>query len=172
MKPGIAGLLFATAILLPSVRAQEKSPPTYRLTFRMQETGLDPQPAIRHYVLLAQSNTRAKINASQRLPYYTSGKGETKEVHTAAVGSIFECIPQERGASVRLDCSLESSHISPTQPLKQQSIGILPVVVARQASVTATVPIGEEVILVRMDDPTSNSRLDIFVSIEKLPAIP
>lgn len=172
MKRGFAGLLFIAAWWQGALPAQENAPPTYRLSFRMQETGLDPQPTIRHYVLLAQSNTRAKINASQRLPYYTSGKGETKEVHTAALGSIFECIPQEKGSAVRLDCSLESSHVSPTQPVKQQPIGFLPVVVARQASVTATVPVGQEVPLVRIDDPTSNSRLDIFVSIEKLPAIP
>ncbi|MBL8221975.1 MAG: hypothetical protein JNL62_22245 [Bryobacterales bacterium] len=138
----------------------------------MQETGPDAETATRQYVLMAQSNTRAKINASQRLPYYTSGKGETKEVHTAALGSIIECIPQEKGSAVRLDCSLESSHVAATQPSRQPPVGFLPVVIARQASVTAMIPIGQEVPLVRMDDPTSNNRLDIFVSIERLAAIP
>jgi len=172
MKPGIAGLILAAALLLPSAGAQEKSPPTYRLSFRIQETGSDPQPTTRHYALMAQSNTRAKVNASQRLPYYTSGKGEAKEVHTAALGSIIECIPQEKGSAVRLDCSFESSHVAASQPVRQPPIGFPPVVIARQASVTAMIPIGQEVPLVRMDDPTSNNRLDIFVSIERLAAIP
>jgi hypothetical protein len=156
MKPGmlciIAAVTFAGAIA-----AQQKQPPTYRLSFRIQESAAD-KATTRKYVLIVQSKSRGKVNASRRLPYYTSSKGEAKELHTAALGSIIECSPEEQGSGVRLDCAFESSYVSPNQPVRQLPIGFPPVVNTRQASTTAFVAIGPEAQIVSMDDPSSNHR--------------
>jgi hypothetical protein len=167
MKSGILCIL-AAVILVPGVDAQEKQPPTYRLSFRLQESGAEGKATVRNYVLIVQGRSRGKINASRRLPYYTSSKGEAKELHTAALGSIIECTPEEKDPGVQLDCAFESSYVAPNQPREQPPIGFLPLINARQVSTTAFVAIGPEVQIVRLDDPSSNNKLEIFVSVERL----
>jgi hypothetical protein len=166
MKSWITCIL-ATVTFVPSLDAQENQAPTYRLSFRMKESGA-AKATTRNYVLIVQNRSRGKINASRRLPYYTSSKGEAKELHTASLGSIIECTPHETDPGVRLNCDFESSYVAPNQPGGQPPIGFPPVINARQVSTSAFVAIGPEVQIVRLDDPSSNNSLEIFVSIERL----
>jgi hypothetical protein len=166
MQLGIVRIVALTTLSL-AVHAQEKPRSTYRLNFRLEETAAEAARTTRSYALVVQSRSRGKINASRRLPYYTSSKGETKELHTAALGSIIECIADDKDAGVVLDCAIESSYVALDQPSKPAA-GFLPVVNSRQVSTTALLAIGTEVQIVRLDDPSSKNRLEIFVSVERL----
>ncbi len=166
MKVMIACLVIASS-LASVVLAQEKPAPTFRLHFRMHESGPQTEETTRNYVLLLQSESRGKINASRRLPHYTSSKSEAKELHMVALGSIIECTPKDEEAGVRLSCAFESSHVAAEQPREQPPIGFLPVLNMRQVSTTAVVPIGLEVQVANLDDPSTGNRLEIFVSAER-----
>ena len=166
-----AAACFAIALALPiCANAQDNAPPTFRLQIRMLESGNNSKPSGRDYTLIVQNKSRAKINASRRLPFYTSSKGETREVHTAALGSIIECVPEDAGTSVRLDCAFESSYVPSSPTGTQTPVGFLPIVNSRQVSTTALVPLGTEVQLARLDDPASGNRLEIYVTVQKLGA--
>jgi hypothetical protein len=134
----------------------------------LHESGPQAEEVTRNYMLVAQSDSLGKINASRRLPHYTSSKGEAKELHTVALGSIIECTPSDQGAAVRLHCAFESSYVAPEQPVEQTPIGFLPVIHSRQVSTTALIPIGREVQVAQLDDPASGKQLEIFVSAERL----
>lgn len=158
----------AAGALAQVTLAQEGSP-TYRLRFRLQESGTEVKTATtRNYDLIVQSKSRGKINASRRIPYYTSSKGEAKELHTAAVGSIIECSPEERETGVLLQCAFESGFIAQDQTAQPVPFGFLPLINNRQASTTAFVAIGPEVKLASMDDPSSSNRLEVFVTVERV----
>ena len=159
MKKMIVCLVIAP-FFVPAVPAQEKPVSTFRLHIRMLESGAQAEGTTRNYVLVAQSESRGKINASRRLPHYTSSKGEAKELHMVALGSIIECTPEDAEGGVRLDCAFESSYVAPEQPDKQTPIGFLPVINSRQVFVTALIPIGPEVQVARLDDPSSGNRLE------------
>ena len=66
------------------VLAQEAHVPTFRLNFRIHESGAQAEETTRNYVLVVQSESRGKINASRRLPHYTKSQGEAKELHLVA----------------------------------------------------------------------------------------
>jgi hypothetical protein len=166
MKRVIVCLVVASSFA-PVVLAQENTVSTFRLHFRMLESGVQVEETTRNYVLVVQSESRGKINASRRLPHYTSSKGEAKELHTVAVGSIIECTPKDAEGGVRLDCAFESSYVAPEQPVKQIPIGFLPIINSRQVFTTVLIPIGPEVQIVRLNDPSSGNRLEIFVSAER-----
>ena len=169
MKIRIAGLCLALTFSA-ATSAQEKPAPTYRLQFRLQETrpsATRTAPATRNYLLLLQGKSRGKINASRRLPYYTSTKGDAKELHTAALGTIIECSAADREGGVQLDCAFESSFVAREQPAPLPPIEFLPVMISRQVTAAAVVPIGKEVRFAGIDDPNTNSRLEIFLSAER-----
>ena len=70
-------------------------------------------------------------------------------------------------AGVSLDCAFESSYVAPEQPLEQLPIGFLPIINSRKVSTAAVIPIGPEVQVALLDDPSSGNRLEIFVSAER-----
>jgi len=119
------------------------------------------------YELVVQSRVRGKIDASRRIPVYTGSKGDAKEMHTVALGTIVECTADDRETLVRVDCAFESSYAAREQPPIQTPYGFLPTINSRQASVAALVPIGQEVRVARMDDPSSGNLLEIFLSAER-----
>jgi hypothetical protein len=160
--------LFIAPILAGAALAQEKVSPTYRLNFQLRDSPSETKQTVRNYSVIVQSRSRAKINASRRLPYYTSSKNEAKEVHAAAIGSIIECTPDERDAGVVLNCAFESSHVAAAQPTKQPPVGLLPVVNSRQVSTTARIPFGVQVQIATLDDPSNATRTEIFVTVERL----
>jgi hypothetical protein len=166
MKVMTAWLVIASSFA-SVVLAQEVQVSTFRLNFRIHESGAQAEGTTQKYVLLVQSGSLGKINASRRVPHYTRSKGDAKELHLVALGSIIECTPQDAEGGVRLNCAFESSHVAPEQPLKQPPIGFLPVLNMRQVSMTAVVPIGPEVLLASLDDPSSGNRLEVFVSAER-----
>ena len=166
MKSMTACLVIASSFA-SVVLAQEKPVSTFRLRFRMHESGAQAEETTRNYVLLLQSESRGKVNASRRLPHSTSSKGEAKELHTIALGTIIECTVEDAEAGVSLDCAFESSYVAPEQPVEQPPIGFLPIMNSRQVSTTAVIPIGPEVQVARLDDPSSGNRLEIFVSAER-----
>src|SRR5688572_11042656 len=90
------------------VLAQNKPVPVFRLHFRMHESGVESKATTLNYILVVQSGSRGKINASRRLPYYS--KGETKELHMIALGNIIECNARDAETGVQLDCAFESSY--------------------------------------------------------------
>jgi hypothetical protein len=90
-----------------------------------------------------------------------------KELHTAALGSIIECDARDAEGGVRLDCSFESSYVETEQPTKPIPIGFLPVVNSRQVHTAVVVPLGPEVEIAQLDDPSSGNRLEIFVAVER-----
>ena len=139
----------------------------FRLLFRMQEQGPGVERPTQEYALVIKSESRGKINASRRLPNYTSSKGGAKELHTVALGSIIDCRVQEADEGVLLDCAIESSAVASEQPAKHVPVGFLPVMNSRQVQTTAVVPLGPEVQIARLDDPTSGSRLEVFVTAER-----
>ncbi|MFN0101724.1 MAG: hypothetical protein ACKV2U_06490 [Bryobacteraceae bacterium] len=166
MKSTTAWLAIA-ATFASLVSAQDRPVSTFRLHFRIQESPVEANGTARIYVLAMESKSRGKINATRRLPYYTSSKGEAKELHTVALGSIIECKAEDGEGGVRLDCAFESSYVAPEQPRRQVSIGFPPVINSRQINATALVPIGREVQITRLDDPSSGNRLEIFVKAER-----
>jgi hypothetical protein len=165
MKLQIATLL-ALAAFTPQLHSQDPLPTTYRLQFRFKEVSGTVETS-RNYTLMLQSKTRGKINASTRVPFFTSSKGDNREVHTAALGSIIECNVEDRDSMLALDCSFESSFAAPKQPATATPSGFLPVVHSRQATVRAHIPLAQEVRLAAMDDPSSGNRLEIFVVAER-----
>lgn len=168
MKLWIAPLLVYGAFSSAAF-CQEKLPPVYRLQFRLQETGTGGKAAAaNHFALTVQNNERGKINASRRLPYYTSGKGEAKELHTAALGSIIECTPVQIETAVRLQCAFESSFVEPGQAARPVPAGFLPSIISRQASTTATIPLGKETRIASMDDLASRTSLEVYVTAERI----
>jgi hypothetical protein len=145
--------------------AQEKPTPTsYRLHFRIQESQPASKPSDSVYDLIIQSRSHGKINASRRIPYYSSSKSEAKEVHSVALGNIIECNAHEQDAGVQLNCSFESSFVTPVHMAEPRPAGFLPVTISRQVSTTAWVPLGSEIQIAGLDDPASKSRLEIFVT--------
>ncbi|MGH9627802.1 MAG: hypothetical protein ACRD7E_05620 [Bryobacteraceae bacterium] len=113
-----------------------------------------------------QAESKGTLNASYRIPYYTSTKGEAKELHTVALGSIFDCVARDAEDAVRLDCGFESSFVAK----RQQSIppvGFPPIIQSRQAHTTAVVPLGAEVVMAELDDPTTGNRLQFFIFAER-----
>jgi len=52
--------------------------------------------------------------------------------------------------------------------VQQRPVGFPPVVNSRQVQTTAVVPLGSEVQIARVDDPSSGNRLTIFVLAERL----
>lgn len=168
MSMWIAVLLVSGA-LSTAVTGQEKLPPTYQLRFRLVESGsVGSTPQASHFALIVQSNSRGKINASRRIPYYSSSKGEAKELHTAALGSIIECSPQEAESGVRLKCDFESSFVEPAQAAKPLPAGFLPVVNSRQISTTATLAPGQETQIATLDDPSSGNNLAVYVTADRV----
>jgi len=78
-------------VVIPATVTFGQAKPTYRLDFRMQESGASGSPASStRYSLLVQNGARGKINASRRIPFYTSLKGDTKE-------SIFSSKDEPKG---------------------------------------------------------------------------
>jgi hypothetical protein len=135
----------------------------------MLESSPQSTPKESKYTLLLQAESKGTLNASHRFPYYTSTKGEAKELHTVALGSIFDCVARDAEGAVRLDCGFESSFVS----RRQQSIppvGFPPLIQSRQARTSALVPFGAEVVMAELDDPTTGNRLQFFVSAERFSA--
>lgn len=163
------GLVFA-GLLAPSAPAQE-NPAGYRLSFRLDEAGPETKTS-KTFSMVVQSRARAKINASRRIPYYTSSKKKSVDLHTAAIGTIIDCGAFENGAGVRLDCSFESSFVEPGQSGRTIPTGFLPVMNSRQFFTNATVATGSDVQLASFEDPVNESRIDIYVKVEKMAAIP
>ena len=147
--------------------AQDKPAVTFRLHFRMHESGAKAEETTRHYVLALQSESSGKMNASRRLPFHTSSKGEAKELHTQALGSIIECDARDAARGVRLNCAFESSYVEAEQAATPTPIGFLPVTHSRQVHTTVVVPLGTEAQIAQLDDPSSGNRLEIFVSAER-----
>ncbi len=169
MKSAIR-ILSVTTALLCGLWGADPAPSTYRLNFRITEARPEVKEnsgSTKNFQMLVQSRSRGKINASRRLPHYTSTKGETRELHLAALGSILECIPEDRENGVRLECSFESSFVAPDQEGKPVAAGFLPVVHSRQMSSTAVVPVGVEVLFASFDDAASGNRLEILVLAER-----
>ena len=133
----------------------------------MVEAGARDSPESQTYTLLLQSGSRGKVNASRRIPNYTSTNGEAKELHTVSLGSIIECRAAEAAPGVSLDCAFESSYVEPGQPERVSPPGFLPVMNSRQVETRAVVPLGREVQFAQLDDPTSGNRLEIFVTAER-----
>lgn len=157
-------------IALVSINAQEGLL-SYRLHFSISETGQDQKTATRRYDILAGNRSRAKINASRRIPYYTATSAnknrDVKELHTAALGTIIGCTPIENGSGVQLGCDFESSFVVPNQPAPPA--GFLPVTIARQVSTTVMVELGKQQQIALLDDPASGTRVEIAVMVERLP---
>lgn len=166
MKIITACLVIASG-LASVVVAQDKPAAMFRLHFRMHESGAKVEETTRNYVLLLQGESSGKMNASRRIPFYTSTKGEAKELHTEALGSIIECDAKDAEGGVRLNCAFESSYVEPEQTAKQTPIGFLPVMHSRQVRTTVIVPLGPEAQIAQLDDPSSGNRLEIFVSAER-----
>jgi hypothetical protein len=164
----LAACLMLAFTLVGAAPAQDKAATTYRLHFRFRESGPGTKETTKDYFLAVQTKSRGKINASRRVPYYTSSKGEAKELHTAALGSIIECMPDDSAAGLRLDCAFESSYVVPGQPAQQTLAGFLPLINSRQVSTVAVIPVGTEVQVALLDDPASGNRLEILVSAERL----
>ena len=167
MKIATALLLFAVRIALP---AQEKLPPTFRLHFRMTETTVASPKASSttgNYSMVLQGRARGKINASRRLPYTIPGKGEGRELHTVALGTIIECTASDSEGGVRIDCAFESSFVARDQPAGPVPAPVLPVMHSRQVTVSALVPLVQEVQVATLDDPATHSRIEIFVSADR-----
>ena len=167
MTSQIIRTLLTATVLVTAAFGQEK--PTFRLDFRIQEAGTAGTPAnTTRYSLIVQNGARGKINASRRIPYYTNSKGEAKELHTAALGSIIECTPEQTEGALRLACAVESSFVEPGQTGRPIPLGFLPVVTSRQVSTTAAVVFGTEVQLASLDDPGSRNRVEVFVKAERI----
>lgn len=113
-----------------------------------------------------QAGSRGTLNASHRVPYYSATKGEAKELHTVALGSIFDCTAREAEGGVGLDCGFESSFVAPHQP-RLRPVGFPPVLQSRQAHTNAVAPLASEVLMAELDDPTTGNRLQFFVSAER-----
>jgi hypothetical protein len=163
-------VLFAAFLSITvDLRGETKTAPQFRIQIRMRESKNQSAPKDSTYALLLQAESKGTINASYRIPYYSSTKGEAKELHTVALGSIFDCVARDAEGGVRLDCGFESSHVSK----RQQSvppIGFPPMIQSRQAHTTAVIPFGAEVPMAELDDPTSGDRLQFFVSAERFNA--
>lgn len=147
--------------------AQSRPLSVFRLQIRMQESGPQMKETTKSYVMLVQAESRGKINASQRVPFY----GKTGEVHTVALGSIMECDAREAEGGVRLDCGFESSYVAPKQPAQPRPVGFPPILESRQVSTKAVIPLGTEVSMAELDDPASGNRLRIFMSAERVNAV-
>ncbi len=159
-------VLFAFVSITADLLGQTKAAPQFRIQIRMRESSKQFAPKDSIYTLLLQAESKGTINASYRIPYYSATKGEAKELHTVALGSIFDCVGQDAEGGVRLDCGFESSYVS----RRQQSvtpIGFPPMIQSRQAHTTAVVPFGVEVSMAELDDPTTGDRLQFFVSAER-----
>lgn len=166
-------ILWTGAFLNCCLFAADPLPSTYRLHFRVTESrpeAKDNTGSNRNFQMIVQSRSRGKINASRRLPHYTSTKSEAKELHLAALGSMLECIPEDRKNGVRLDCSFESSFVAPDQGCKPVATGFLPVIHSRQMSSTAVLPIGTEVLFASFEDPASGNLLEIYLVAQRLVA--
>ncbi len=151
----------------PPVAPGQEAPSNYRVSFRMVESGTSSKPVTLSYVIAMQSGSRGRINASRRIPFYTSVKGEAKELHTVAVGSIIDCTVDDREANVRLNCSFESGYVAPDQPAMAPPVGFPPHINNRQVSTTTLVGIGPEVRIASLDDPSSGNRLEVYVRVER-----
>ena len=155
---------FIALLSLPASAQDKPAPTSYRLHFRIQESQAAAKPADSVYDLIVQSRSHGKINASLRIPYYSGSKGDAKEVHTVALGTIIECNAQEQDAGVQLNCSFESSFATPAQMADARAAGFPPVMNSRQVSTTAWFPLGPEIRIAGLDDPTTKNRLEIFVT--------
>ena len=118
-------------------------------------------------MVLLQSGTRATLNASDKLAYYSFSKKNTdRELHTVALGSIFDFVVHNDGETgTRLECGFESSFASRQGPHAPSG---LPQIQSRQARTTAVVPLGKEVEMAQLDDPTTGNRLQFFVVLKKI----
>lgn len=152
----------ATWILLATASCFAED--TYLLRFRMEQS--NPASA-RSYVMLLQNKTRGSIDATRRIPYYTNPKGDAKEFHTVAIGNLIECSANGEEAGVRLDCNLESSYVTATQPVPPLPPGFPPVIKSRRVRANALAPIGREFRIARLEEPTSGNPLEIFALVER-----
>ena len=75
----LAACLLLVFTLESAAPAQDKASSTYRLHFRFRGSGLNTKEVTRDYKLVVQARSRGKINASRRVPYCTSSKGDAKE---------------------------------------------------------------------------------------------
>jgi hypothetical protein len=151
------------------LRGQQKDPAQYRLQIRMRETRAQSMPKDSAYSLLLQDGGKGSVNASYRVPYYSSSKGEVKELHTVALGAIFECSAREADGGVRLDCAFESSFVSP-KAAGAPPVGFPPLVQSRQAHVAAVIALGAETSVAELDDPTTGGRVQFFIAPQRVNA--
>jgi hypothetical protein len=161
-------LLVICLSFAPLVAAQTKVPPQYRIEIRVRESSREAAAKESRYTLLVQSESKGALNASYRVPFYSSTKGEAKELHTVALGNIFECSAHGAEGGVRLDCAFESSFISKRQT-SPPPVGFPPLIQSRTAHTTAVLPLGKELPMAAMDDPTTGNRLEFFVSAQQNP---
>jgi hypothetical protein len=133
----------------------------------MRETSPKSTPKDSTYSLLLQVETKGTLNASYRIPYYSSTKGDAKELHTVALGSIFDCVAREAGVGVSLECGFESSFAS-TRPQPHLPTGFPPTIQSRKVHATAVLPFGIEIAMAELHDPTTGSQLQFLVSVEQL----
>jgi hypothetical protein len=162
-------LCFALFSIAAEIQGQVKTPGQYRVQIRMRESNPLSAPKESTYTLLLQAESKGTLNASYRIPYYSSKKGEAKELHTVALGSIFDCVARDAEGGVRLDCGFESSFVS-RRWQSAPPIGFPPMIQSRQAHTTAVVPFGSELAMAELDDPTTGSRLQFFIFAERFSA--
>lgn len=160
--------LLALIGFLSIAHAETKPTPQYRLDIRMLETAASQTPPKEsRYMILLQAGTRAILNANERLAYYSfSKKNAERELHTIDLGTIFDFIVHYDGDSgTHLECGFESSFASRQAPHTPSG---LPQIQSRKARTTAIVPLGKEVEMAQLDDPTTGNRLQFFVVLKRI----
>src|SRR5258706_12525748 len=98
-------VLFAFVSITADLLGQTKPAPQFRIQSRMRESSKQFAPKDSIYTLLFQAESKGTINSSYRIPSSPSTKGEAKELHTFALGSIFDCVGQDAEGGVRLACA-------------------------------------------------------------------
>lgn len=160
MKTWSTLLFLIAATVYGQIKAQ------YRLDIRMLESGpAQTPPKQSTYMMVLQAGSRATLNASSRVAYYSAAKNGAKEVHTVALGTIFECSANEAEAGVRLDCAFESSFAS--KQAQSSAVSGFPAIQSRQARTTAVVPFDAESVVAELDDPTTGNRLQFYVTAKR-----
>jgi len=162
-------MIIAVLWIAVQLQGQTRAAPQYRVHIRMRESNAQSKPKEGTYTLLLQAEQKGTLNASYRIPYFGSSKGDAKELHTVALGSIFDCVAREADGGVKLDCGFESSSVANHQQTATP-VGYPPVIQSRQAHTSAVVPFGSEVAMAELDDPTSGNRVQFFVSVERFGA--
>jgi len=161
--------LLALLVLAAAFSFADDKLPVFRLSVELVETAdaqtSSAQTTRRGYDMLSESNSRAKINASVRVPYF-SGPPEQPQVHTFAIGSIVECTPRDLDRGVHVNCSIESSYLAP--PRAGQANGLPPQFHSRQMQASAQIPLAERVLLTAFDDPASQHHIDVYITVRKV----